>query len=164
MDSTWIDPERIETLHDHLRRLSATVSVAESCTGGLLGGAITEVSGSSDVFLGGLTAYANSIKERLLDVDRSALKKHGAVSDVVAKQMAHGVRERFDTTCAVSVTGIAGPAGGTEEKPVGLVFLGFRTNNTKTVIRRVFDGDRRMVREQTVRTAVDELIDILTTE
>jgi PncC family amidohydrolase len=164
MDSLIIETDRIETLHDVLRRRSATVSVAESCTGGLLGGAITEVSGSSDVFLGGITAYDNSVKEQLLDVDWSVLEQHGAVSNDVAKQMVHGVRERFDTSCAVSITGIAGPTGGTDEKPVGLVFLGFQSGEISTVIRRVFDGDRRQVREQTVRTAVDELIDLLTTE
>jgi PncC family amidohydrolase len=107
------------------RRL--TVAVAESCTGGLIAAAITEVPGSSGYFLGGVVSYSNAAKEALLDVPRPLLESHGAVSREVAVAMAAGVRARFGADLAVSVTGVAGPDGGTVQKPVGLVYIGAAT-------------------------------------
>jgi nicotinamide-nucleotide amidase len=107
------------------RRL--TVAVAESCTGGLVAAAITEVPGSSGYFVGGIVSYSNAAKETLLDVPRTLLEAHGAVSPEVAVAMAMGARARFGSDLAVSVTGVAGPDGGTVEKPVGLVYLGAAT-------------------------------------
>ncbi|QEY32274.1 competence/damage-inducible protein A [Synechococcus sp. RSCCF101] len=106
-----------------LRRRRQTLAVAESCSGGGLGVALTAVPGASDVFLGGVIAYANPIKQQLLDVDPALLERHGAVSDPVAAAMAEGVRRRFRSDWALALSGVAGPGGGTLDKPVGLVHL-----------------------------------------
>jgi nicotinamide-nucleotide amidase len=107
-----------------LRARGETLAVAESCTGGGLGAALTAVPGASDVFLGGVIAYANGIKESLLGVPADLLDRWGAVSDPVAQAMAEGVRQRTGSTWALAVTGIAGPGGASPDKPVGLVHLG----------------------------------------
>jgi nicotinamide-nucleotide amidase len=112
-----------------LRSAGETVSVAESCTGGGLGEMLTEISGSSDYFWGGIIAYDNSVKERLLGVNSEDLAKFGAVSSIVAEHMAVGVKARLSTTWGLSITGIAGPTGGTETKPVGLVYIGIAGPN-----------------------------------
>lgn len=110
-------------LLERLRQRGETLAVAESCSGGGLGAALTAVSGASDVFLGGVIAYANQIKTALLDVPPQLLERHGAVSDPVAIAMAEGVRRRCGSSWALAITGIAGPGGGTAAKPVGLVHL-----------------------------------------
>ena len=107
-----------------LRNTKQTLSVAESCTGGGLGQMLTEISGSSDYFWGGIIAYDNSVKEKVLGIDPQDLNRFGAVSATVAEQMAIGVKTRLGTTWGISITGIAGPTGGTETKPVGLVYIG----------------------------------------
>jgi len=107
-----------------LRQHQHTVAVAESCTGGGLGQALTTMPGSSSYFLGGVIAYSNAVKESLLNVSATDLAEHGAVSPIVAQQMAVGVRDRLGATWGISITGIAGPDGGTEAKPVGLVYIG----------------------------------------
>lgn len=107
-----------------LRERGQTLAVAESCTGGGLGASLAAVPGASDVFLGGVIAYANSVKEHLLAVPPSLLQRHGAVSDPVAMAMAEGVRRATGSTWSLAITGVAGPAGGSEDKPVGLVHLG----------------------------------------
>ncbi|MDJ0692731.1 MAG: competence/damage-inducible protein A [Mastigocoleus sp. MO_167.B18] len=107
-----------------LRNAKQTLSVAESCTGGGLGQMLTEISGSSDYFWGGIVAYDNSVKEKALGINPNDLKEFGAVSATVAEQMAIGVKERLGTTWGISITGVAGPNGGTEAKPVGLVYIG----------------------------------------
>ena len=109
---------------DLLRDRNETISVAESCTGGLLGAALTSVAGSSDVFQGGILTYTNQAKHEILGVSQSDLDEYGAVSEQVARAMAEGVREKLHSTWALSTTGIAGPGGGTPEKPVGMVFVG----------------------------------------
>src|SRR5687767_9806992 len=101
-----------------LERAGLTVGVAESCTGGLLGGAITEVSGSSEYFVGGVIAYDNAVKEKLLAVPGPLIEEHGAVSAPVAGAMAEGIRERLGTSLGIAVTGVAGPSGGSPTKPV----------------------------------------------
>ncbi|PMB17787.1 competence/damage-inducible protein A, partial [Fischerella thermalis CCMEE 5319] len=112
-----------------LRRDQQTLSVAESCTGGGLGQMLTETSGSSDYFWGGVISYDNSVKINLLGVNAEDLAKFGAVSATVAEQMALGVRSRLGTSWGLSITGIAGPTGGTETKPVGLVYIGLAKPN-----------------------------------
>jgi PncC family amidohydrolase len=154
---------RIETSIGKLlttRRL--TLAVAESCTGGLLGHRITSVSGSSEYFLGGIIAYSNKIKISHLGVQTRALARFGAVSREVARQMAMGVRKRMGADIGLSITGIAGPDGGTKKKPVGLVFIGLAYNNV--VVRRFrFKGNRLAVKTAASRAALEMLRDFLVT-
>ena len=142
-----------------------TLALAESCTGGLISHRITMVPGSSAYFLGGVVSYANSAKEHILGVDHGALKAQGAVSAVVAEQMADGVRERFGADIGISVTGIAGPDGGSPEKPVGLVFMGFANPRGEVNVRRYkFDGDRLAIKQQTCSAAMEWLREYLNEE
>lgn len=137
------------------RRL--TVSAAESCTGGMLGERITAVPGSSDVFRGGIVAYDNAVKTRLLGVAPELIERHGAVSEQVATAMADGVRERLGSDIAVAITGVAGPAGGTLEKPVGTVWIaGSFPWGMKTLGRR-YVGDRQEVRQRACQAALDAI-------
>lgn len=126
-----------------LNHVGQTLSVAESCTGGGLGAMLTEVPGSSNYFLGGIIAYANRIKNALLNVDLQDLAKFGAVSEPVARQMALGVKQYLQTDWGIGITGIAGPAGGTETKPVGLVYIGLADPAGRTICREYRFGDRR---------------------
>ncbi|MGB3492669.1 MAG: competence/damage-inducible protein A [Elainellaceae cyanobacterium] len=125
-------------LGDILKSAGETVSVAESCTGGGLGNLLTTVPGSSDYFLGGVISYDNTVKENILGVDSTILAEHGAVSEAVAQQMAEGVRNALGTTWGISVTGIAGPGGGTDTKPVGLVYFGIAGPEGTQCYRRTF--------------------------
>ncbi|MFP4500081.1 MAG: CinA family protein [Candidatus Hydrogenedentota bacterium] len=134
-----------------------TLATAESCTGGLIAGTLTDVAGASSVFVGGVVAYTNTIKERLLGVPSDALAQDGAVSEAVARAMAAGARKRLGATYAVAVTGIAGPGGGTEEKPVGLVYIAVACPEDVTVHRHQFAGDRGAVRRQTVDAALQHV-------
>lgn len=120
-----------------------TIAVAESCTGGLVADSITDISGSSGYFLGGVVSYSNEAKERLLDVPRDVLDAHGAVSAQVARAMAEGVRARFGATVGVAVTGIAGPDGGSAAKPVGLTYVAIADADGVDVRRHAWTGDRR---------------------
>jgi PncC family amidohydrolase len=119
-----------------------TVALAESCTGGLVANAITEVAGSSGYFLGGIVAYADTVKESQLGVPGGALTAHGAVSAQAARAMATGARERFGADLAAAVTGIAGPDGGTESKPVGLTYVAVASPDGVDVRRHRWSGDR----------------------
>jgi len=131
------------------------LATAESCTGGLIGHLITQVAGSSRYFLGGVIAYANSMKTHYLHVDESLLAAHGAVSSEVALAMAAGIRIRSNADIAISVTGIAGPDGGTIAKPVGTVFIGIATDVNTQTHRYHFTGTRRQIQEITATTALD---------
>jgi nicotinamide-nucleotide amidase len=134
-----------------------TVAVAESCTGGLLGAALTETAGASACFLGGALAYADAVKTSALGVAPATLTAHGAVSPEVAREMAVGCRERFGSDCALSVTGIAGPDGGTPEKPVGTVCFGLASGDGVFAGRTVFGPHRYRNRELSVAFALDAL-------
>ena len=136
------------------RAAGIRLAVAESCTGGLLGARITAVPGSSDVFIGGVQAYHNSAKVALLGVDPAVIDAHGAVSEEVAVAMASGVRSRLQTEIALSITGIAGPAGGTPGKPVGTVWIALDGQRPETLGVRLF-GDRREIRERAAQAALD---------
>jgi nicotinamide-nucleotide amidase len=140
-----------------LKENGKTLSVAESCTGGLIGQRLTEISGSSAYFIEGVTAYANEAKIRTLNVPNDLIEKHGAVSVEVAEAMAKGMRERTGTDYAISVTGIAGPTGGTEEKPVGLVFIGYSDNKETKSIKITLPGDRYLIRWRASQAALDLL-------
>lgn len=157
-----------EELGDRLRRAAETVAVAESLTGGLVGSLLTDVPGSSDYFDRAIVAYSNDAKLFELGVSRESLDAHGAVSKAVAREMAQGVRDVAGTTWGVSTTGIAGPAGGTDEKPVGLVYVGvayagpWGSDASFTLVNRYdFDGDRRDVKEASARQALSDLLDAL---
>ncbi|MBW4602555.1 MAG: competence/damage-inducible protein A [Calothrix sp. FI2-JRJ7] len=142
-----------------LRTKNHTVSVAESCTGGILGQMLTEMSGSSDYFWGGVISYDNSAKINLLGVNASDLEKYGAVSAIVAEQMALGVKDRLGTTWGISITGIAGPTGSTETKPVGLVYIGIAGLNGVDVTENKFGATRgrSLIRHVSACTALDQL-------
>lgn len=140
-----------------LRERSQTLSVAESCTGGLLGGRITSVAGSSDVFVGGIVAYSNSVKTRLLAVPERLLAQFGAVSAECAESMAEGARRALGSDWAVSITGVAGPGGGTDAKPVGLVFVGVAGPSGASSSSMTYRGNRETVRTRAVQLALVEL-------
>lgn len=125
-----------------LRRRGLTLATAESCTGGLVGHAITEIAGSSDYYRGGAVSYGDDLKRELLDVPAHSLEQHGAVSAQVCLAMAEGARARFGASVAVSVTGIAGPSGGSAAKPVGLTYVGVAGADDHTVRRFIWTGDR----------------------
>ena len=140
-----------------LRGAGLTVAVAESCTGGLLGKKLTDIAGSSDYFLGGVTAYDNRVKTQVLGVSAGLLADKGAVSEEVAAAMAEGVSRLLGADCALSTTGVAGPAGGTEAKPVGLVYVGSVVKGVTLVEQMRLPGQRDQVRERAAYAALDLL-------
>ncbi len=144
------------------RALGLTLATAESCTGGLVSARLTSVPGSSDVVLGGVVAYANAVKEAELGVPADAIARHGAVSAEIAALMAHGARERLGADVAVSVTGIAGPDGGSEEKPVGLVYLHAEGPDGSVGREFSFPGDRASIRARSVVGALHLVRRLLT--
>ena len=159
------DPPIEHRIGDALREAGATLAVAESCTGGLVASLLTDVSGSSDYFDRGLVTYSYDSKRELLAVSREALDEHGAVSEPVAREMAKGVRDTSGATWGLATTGIAGPTGGTEENPVGTVYVGIAyagewgtETSFSTVEHHVYDGDRLEVKEQIARGALADLL------
>ena len=166
MDECDSDPPIEARVGDALREMDATVAVAESCTGGLVGSLLTDVPGSSDYFDRSVVTYSYDAKLTELAVSRESLDDVGAVSASVACQMAAGVRDVAGTTYGLSTTGIAGPEGGTEEKPVGTVYIGrayaadWGTGDSFTeVSRHVFDGTRTEIKAQISRKALDRLLE-----
>jgi len=143
-----------DVVADGLREHGLTLAVAESCTGGLLGARLTERPGSSDYFLGGVISYADEVKIGLLDVPAGLLARHGAVSEEVAGAMAAGARAATGSDYALAVSGVAGPDGGTPEKPVGLVYVACDGPRRTTVVRGLYPGDRASVRDYSVSTAL----------
>jgi competence/damage-inducible protein CinA-like protein len=139
---------------DEARSQRVRLAVAESCTGGLIGARLTEVPGSSDVFVGGVIAYDNALKVELLGIPETLLAQHGAVSEPVARAMAEGAARRFGVAAAISVTGVAGPAGGTPEKPVGTVWIGCSYRGTVETRRSLFPGSRHEVRARASQAAL----------
>jgi len=138
---------------------SLTVATAESCTGGLVAHLITEVAGSSGYFIGGIVSYSDDAKRSLLDVPAEVLAAHGAVSAQVAMAMAEGARRRFGAGLAVSVTGVAGPAGGSAEKPVGLTYVAVADGAGVDVRRFHWTGDRGANKRESARTALELLVE-----
>ena len=148
-----------EKLVSLAREKNITFGTAESCTGGLISAAVTDISGASSVFWGGIVSYDNSIKEKLLGVKSETLSTVGAVSEETATQMAMGAVRALSVDFAVSVTGIAGPGGGTPTKPVGLVYIATASQNGVISVRENhFNGNREEIRHQTVETALSMLI------
>lgn len=136
-----------------------TLATAESCTGGMIGAEITEIAGVSSVYLGGVVAYHNDTKHQLLGVSSQMLADHGAVSEPVAQAMALGAQQSFNSDWAIASTGIAGPGGGTEQKPVGLVWLAVAGPFGCTTRAYQFVGDRHAVRQQACTKALELLAD-----
>jgi competence/damage-inducible protein CinA-like protein len=139
----------------YLQMRNASLAVAESCTGGLLADRITSISGSSRYFLGGAIVYSNELKTKFADVPASLITKHGAVSREVAAALAEGIRKRCKATFGVGITGVAGPAGGTAEKPVGRVYHALAAENGTQVEERNFPGDRKRIRWFASQQALD---------
>ena len=135
-----------------------TISTAESCTGGLLSHTLTGISGSSAYFIGGVVAYSNQIKQQALGVQAQTLIEFGAVSEQTASEMAQGIRSRFNTDIGLSTTGIAGPTGGTVDKPVGLVWIGISTPDGTQAYACNFKGDRLEVMRRTVMEILNCLL------
>lgn len=148
----------MESLEEELVKLltkrHASITTAESCTGGLVSGRIVNASGASEVFCQSFVTYSNEAKKKLLGVDEETLASVGAVSEETAAQMAEGAAKAADAQVALSVTGVAGPDGGTPEKPVGLVYIGCCCFGETIVERHVFTGDRQQVREASVEAAL----------
>ena len=150
-----------KTLAQILLSRNWTVSLAESCTGGLVCATLTELAGSSEWFERGYITYSNEAKSECLDVPAHLIESHGAVSEQVAKAMAEGARIHSGSNTAISITGVAGPLGGSAEKPVGTVCFGWATENQTLTKTMLFDGDRQTIRQQAVEFALAELIALL---
>ncbi len=153
--------EKLVTL---LREKNMTITTAESCTGGMVASKIINVSGASYVMNEGFITYANSAKETYCGVKRETLDKYGAVSSEVALEMAEGVAKKTGADVAVSVTGIAGPDGGSEEKPVGLVYIGCYCNGKSSFEQHLFEGDRFSVREKSATAAISLAVKMVNEE
>lgn len=151
--------ELVKDVVSHLSTKKQTLAVAESCTGGMLSAKITDLAGVSNVYLGGVVSYANSAKEGLIDVPHELLLNHGAVSREVASCMATGVRLKLSSSWSVAITGIAGPTGGTPDKPVGTVWFSIAGPNLVEPVTDVqlFKGDRSQIRLASVEHALQML-------
>jgi nicotinamide-nucleotide amidase len=148
--------ETIEQIVSYLLQMrSMTLAVAESCTGGLLAERITSISGSSRYFIGGAVVYSNELKTQFANVPKAMIDRHGAVSREVAAAMAEGIRKRCVSNYGVGITGVAGPSGGTEQKPVGLVFIALAGEEGTQVVERNFPGDRKRVRQFATQQALE---------
>jgi PncC family amidohydrolase len=152
----------VEAVGDLLRQRGWWLATAESCTGGGLGALLTDRAGASDFFRGALVTYANEWKTAFLNVRPETLTQHGAVSAATAAEMLNGLLDRPDVDAGVAITGIAGPGGGTAEKPVGLVFVGTGVRQQRRVQRYVFPGSREAVRHRAAAAALNQLrVDLL---
>lgn len=150
----------IQSLFTACQKKHMMIATAESCTGGLIIGALTDVAGSSAVVDRGFITYSNEAKHEMLGVPMALIEAHGAVSDPVAKAMAEGALKHSNAQLSVAVTGIAGPSGGSEEKPVGLVHFACACAGRETVMQHhIFSGDRAQVRAQTVFQAIEMLLE-----
>ena len=142
-----------------LKAAGKTVATAESCTGGLIGKLLTDISGSSAVYPGGVISYAYEVKHALLGVDEALLREQGAVCAEAAKQMAEGVRDRLGVDCGVTSTGIAGPGSDEFDRPVGLVYLAVAGGDSTRVYEHRFSGTRAAVRRQAASMALEHLLE-----
>ena len=146
-----------EQIVKSLKQNNCKICSAESCTGGGIAKALTDVPGCSEVFAGGVVAYSNAIKTRLLSVPEKMLEKYGAVSEKVVKEMVDNAKKIFDTDFCVASTGIAGPSGGTPEKPIGTVWLAVATPGKTIAEKNIFKGGREKIRKRTITRALELL-------
>lgn len=144
----------VEAVTAAILRRKATLATAESCTGGLIAHRLTNVPGSSEYYLGGIVSYSNAAKEALLEVPHEILTANGAVSEPVARAMAEGAQRAFGASHAIGVTGIAGPGGGSAEKPVGLVYIAVASPTDVVVQRNTFEGSRESIKQQSADAAM----------
>ncbi|HIW41396.1 MAG TPA: nicotinamide-nucleotide amidohydrolase family protein [Candidatus Mediterraneibacter vanvlietii] len=163
-EKTALEKSLEESVVEILAQKKMTVTTAESCTGGLIAGTLVNVAGASDVLNEGYVTYSNDAKERLVGVKHETLEEYGAVSEQTAREMAEGAAKAAGADAALSATGIAGPGGGTEEKPVGLVYIGCYVNGETTVKECRFEGSRMENRLHTVETALQLLLRQLSEE
>ncbi len=157
----YVDMPILNELIRLLEKKGATVATAESCTGGMVGMTLTSEPGSSAYYKGGIISYSNEVKHNELGVPQELLDTVGAVSEEVAEAMAKGAKMVLDTDYSISTTGIAGPGGATEEKPVGLVYIGIGAPTGYYVYKHYFEGGRNEVREQTTLSALTHLLYVL---
>jgi nicotinamide-nucleotide amidase len=150
-----------KTIGNLLRKKGWTLSIAESCTGGLICDRITNISGSSDYFMGGMVTYSNESKAEHLGIPSSIIKRHGAVSPQVARKMAQGIRRAFHTTFGLSTTGVAGPTGGTKRSPIGRVFIGISDGKRTWVKKLDIKGSRREIKKKAAEEGLEFLHRIL---
>ncbi|MCX6665955.1 MAG: CinA family protein [Euryarchaeota archaeon] len=156
-----INEELLLDVSQQLKIKGLTLATAESCTGGLLAHILTNISGSSEYFDRGVISYSNNAKQELLDVSENTLKRHGAVSEQTAQEMATGIKNRSQADIGIAITGIAGPNGGTKDKPVGLVYIAIATSKNILVKKFVFSGDRLQIKENTCNAALVFLLECL---
>lgn len=155
------DGEILKKIFTILKRKKLTVATAESCTGGLISHTLTNISGSSENFDRGVVAYSNQSKMELLDVPKDNLIKYGAVSIEVAKSMAEGIKKKSNVDIGISTTGIAGPTGGSKDKPIGLVFIAI-SNDKSTIVKKYnFSGSRSEIKTNTCHASLEILLDFL---
>lgn len=153
----------VQVLLDLLRQKKMHIATAESCTGGMIAASLTAIAGSSDVVNGGVVSYTNEIKHKVLGVKTETLEKFSAVSEECTREMAEGAAKLLNAEAAVSVSGIAGPSGGTEIQPVGTVCFGFYVNGTLSSVTKLFMGDRSNVRREAALFALQTLLEKLRT-
>jgi len=156
-----VDIQLVNKVSDELRKQNRSIATAESCTGGLLAHTLTNVSGSSDYFDRGVITYSNRAKNEMLGIPEELLKKHGAVSKEVAAAMAQAIRQNARVDCGLATTGIAGPTGGTKDKPIGLVYIALSTKDTLIVKQFLFSGDRISNKENTCTKALELILELL---
>jgi nicotinamide-nucleotide amidase len=156
-----VDINLVNKVSDELKKQRRTIATAESCTGGLLAHTLTNISGSSDYFNRGVISYSNISKQELLDVPEQELQEYGAVSQQVAESMAKGIRQKASVDYGLATTGIAGPTGGTKDKPVGLVYIAIATKDRVIAKRFLFQGNRLTNKENTVTAILEMLLELL---
>ena len=159
--ASLVDTDLLNKVSRGLKKRQLTIATAESCSGGLLAHTLTNVSGSSSYFERGIVSYSNQAKIELLDVSVEIIREHGAVSEETARSMALGVKKCAHVDIGLSTTGIAGPTGGSKEKPVGLVYIGLAINRRVVVRKFLFKGGRRMIRRSACEQALLLLLEVL---
>jgi len=156
-----VDIKLVNKVSDELKKHQVTIATAESCTGGLLAHTLTNISGSSEYFDQGVISYSNTSKMELLGIPAQLIKNYGAVSKQVAIAMAKAIQQRAQVDIGIATTGIAGPTGGTKDKPVGLVFIGVSTKDTVVVKEFLFSGDRLAIKDNTCTAALELLLETI---
>jgi nicotinamide-nucleotide amidase len=151
--------QKVIEIENILREKNWTITCAESCTGGLIASKITEISGSSDIFKGSIITYSNEIKEQELGVKKETMVKFGVVSSEVVNEMLDGVLKKFNATYAIAVSGVAGPNGGTKDKPVGTVVIGVKNIfGFQEILKYHFEGDRKMVQKKSMEASFEMIL------